>query len=219
MGWLNNGSDGKNPHTKEAVDPIVLDGIKTLQGEYGVTKLGAVGYCFGAKVRRVPSTRRAGFRSNMEVYSTFAGTLTTASRLATSPTRPSLRRTSSGASRAPSPSRPPRRTASSPPRSATGPRRSSRRVASRTRSTCFRASCTGLPSAATRARRWRSLPRSRRSSRPSTGLTSIYCETNGGCLGKCPCRFTMLLLQPLPLKGYQLPYACVSFLAVCFHCA
>lgn len=49
MGWLQNGSDGKNPHTKEAVDPIVLDGIKTLQGEYGVTKLGAVGYCFGAK--------------------------------------------------------------------------------------------------------------------------------------------------------------------------
>lgn len=51
MGWLAHGSDGKNPHTKEAVDPIVVDAIKALKGEYGITKLGAVGYCFGAKVR------------------------------------------------------------------------------------------------------------------------------------------------------------------------
>jgi dienelactone hydrolase len=51
MAWLSKGSDGNNPHTKEAVDPIVLDGIQALKGEYGITKLGAVGYCFGAKVR------------------------------------------------------------------------------------------------------------------------------------------------------------------------
>jgi len=49
MEWLTKGSDGNNPHTKEAVDPIVLDGIKALKEEYGITKLGAVGYCFGAK--------------------------------------------------------------------------------------------------------------------------------------------------------------------------
>ncbi|KAL2152807.1 hypothetical protein VTH82DRAFT_3962 [Thermothelomyces myriococcoides] len=49
MKWLNEGSDGKNPHTKEAVDPIVVDGIKELKEKYGITKLGAVGYCFGAK--------------------------------------------------------------------------------------------------------------------------------------------------------------------------
>ncbi|KAK3903585.1 Alpha/Beta hydrolase protein [Staphylotrichum tortipilum] len=49
MAWLAKGSDGKNPHTKEAVDPIILDGIKALQEEYGITKIGAVGYCFGAK--------------------------------------------------------------------------------------------------------------------------------------------------------------------------
>ncbi|KAK3361383.1 dienelactone hydrolase [Lasiosphaeria ovina] len=49
MDWLANGSTGDNPHTKEAVDPIVLDGIKTLKEQYGVKKLGAAGYCFGAK--------------------------------------------------------------------------------------------------------------------------------------------------------------------------
>jgi dienelactone hydrolase len=52
MAWVSKGSDGNNPHTKEAVDPIVVDGIQALKGEYGITKLGAVGYCFGAKVRR-----------------------------------------------------------------------------------------------------------------------------------------------------------------------
>lgn len=50
MDWLTKGTGGKNPHTTEAVDPIVVDGIKALQEEYGITKIGAVGYCFGAKV-------------------------------------------------------------------------------------------------------------------------------------------------------------------------
>lgn len=50
MEWLVKGSDGNNPHTKEAVDPIVVDAIKAMKEEYGITKLGAVGYCFGAKV-------------------------------------------------------------------------------------------------------------------------------------------------------------------------
>jgi len=50
MAWLTKGSKGDNPHTKEAVDPIVLDAIKTLKEEYGVKKLGGLGYCFGAKV-------------------------------------------------------------------------------------------------------------------------------------------------------------------------
>lgn len=48
--WLNHGSDGKNPHTKEAVDPIIVAAIKTLKEEYGIDRVGAVGYCFGAKV-------------------------------------------------------------------------------------------------------------------------------------------------------------------------
>ena len=52
--WLSVGSDGKNPHTKEAVDPIVEATIKTLKEKHGVKKIGAVGYCFGAKVRRPP---------------------------------------------------------------------------------------------------------------------------------------------------------------------
>jgi dienelactone hydrolase len=51
MKWLSEGSDGKNPHTMEAVDPIVEAAIKTLKEKHGITKLGAVGYCFGAKVR------------------------------------------------------------------------------------------------------------------------------------------------------------------------
>jgi len=49
--WLQHGSDGNNPHTVAAVDPIVEAAIKSLKEEHGITKLGAVGYCFGAKVR------------------------------------------------------------------------------------------------------------------------------------------------------------------------
>lgn len=51
FGWLAKGSDGSNPHGKEQVDPIVASAIKTLK-EQGFTKIGAVGYCFGAKVGR-----------------------------------------------------------------------------------------------------------------------------------------------------------------------
>ncbi|KAK4460654.1 dienelactone hydrolase [Cladorrhinum samala] len=47
--WLTKGSDGNNPHTTEQVDPIVEDAIKALKEEYGIQKIGAVGYCFGAK--------------------------------------------------------------------------------------------------------------------------------------------------------------------------
>ncbi|KAH9884354.1 dienelactone hydrolase [Xylariomycetidae sp. FL2044] len=49
MKWLTQGSTGDNPHTKEAVDPIVEVAIKYLKEEKGVKKLGSVGYCFGAK--------------------------------------------------------------------------------------------------------------------------------------------------------------------------
>ncbi|KAI0394911.1 dienelactone hydrolase [Xylariaceae sp. FL0594] len=47
--WLNKGSTGDNPHTKEHVDPIIKDAISWLRSEKGVKKIGAVGYCFGAK--------------------------------------------------------------------------------------------------------------------------------------------------------------------------
>ncbi|KAK8054361.1 dienelactone hydrolase protein [Apiospora saccharicola] len=49
MSWLTKGSTGDNPHTPEAVDPIVVEAIKYLKQEKGIKKLGAVGYCFGAK--------------------------------------------------------------------------------------------------------------------------------------------------------------------------
>lgn len=49
MAWLSKGSSGDNPHTQEAIDPIVEEGIKHLKG-LGYSKLGAVGYCLGAKV-------------------------------------------------------------------------------------------------------------------------------------------------------------------------
>jgi dienelactone hydrolase len=49
MKWMTQGSDGKNPHTKEAVDPIVQAGVKYLREEKGAKKIGGVGYCFGAK--------------------------------------------------------------------------------------------------------------------------------------------------------------------------
>ncbi|KAJ3546240.1 hypothetical protein NM208_g2105 [Fusarium decemcellulare] len=48
MGWLSHGTGGKNPHTPEAIDPIIekgLDYLKTL----GLNHIAAVGYCLGAK--------------------------------------------------------------------------------------------------------------------------------------------------------------------------
>lgn len=63
MKWLTQGSDGKNPHTKEAVDPIVEATIQYLK-EQGFTKIGGLGYCFGAKVSKHPSRRR-GFHSDI----------------------------------------------------------------------------------------------------------------------------------------------------------
>jgi len=54
--WLTKGTGGNNPHTFEAVDPIVEKSIKYLK-EQGFTKIGAVGYCFGGKyvVRFMPT--------------------------------------------------------------------------------------------------------------------------------------------------------------------
>ncbi|KAI1134224.1 dienelactone hydrolase [Hypoxylon sp. FL0543] len=61
--WLAHGSTGDNPHTKEAVDPIIETAIKYLKEEKGVKKLGAVGYCFGAKyvVRHFKDGIQAGY--------------------------------------------------------------------------------------------------------------------------------------------------------------
>lgn len=56
MAWLTKGSDGKNPHTTEAVDPIVASAISYLHSK-GYTRIASVGYCFGAKyVARFMST-------------------------------------------------------------------------------------------------------------------------------------------------------------------
>lgn len=48
MRWIQEGHDGKHPHTKEAIDPNVVKGIKGLR-DLGFKKIGAAGYCFGAK--------------------------------------------------------------------------------------------------------------------------------------------------------------------------
>ncbi|GKU11533.1 dienelactone hydrolase [Fusarium langsethiae] len=62
MKWLNEGSDGKNPHTTEATDPIVVAGINYLKS-IGFTKIAAVGYCIGAKhlIRHFKSGIDVGF--------------------------------------------------------------------------------------------------------------------------------------------------------------
>lgn len=49
MGWIQKGTGGNNPHTPQAIDPVVVCGIETLWSR-GFKKIGAVGYCFGAKV-------------------------------------------------------------------------------------------------------------------------------------------------------------------------
>ena len=45
MAWLTGGSDGKNPHTVDKVEPVVEEALKFLK-DAGFTKIGAVGYCF-----------------------------------------------------------------------------------------------------------------------------------------------------------------------------
>ncbi|ROT43833.1 alpha/beta-hydrolase [Sodiomyces alkalinus F11] len=47
--WIEEGDDGKPPHNSAVIDPIILDAVRALKERYGVTKVGAVGYCFGAK--------------------------------------------------------------------------------------------------------------------------------------------------------------------------
>ncbi|OTA52762.1 alpha/beta-hydrolase [Hypoxylon sp. EC38] len=66
VSWLTRGSTGDNPHTKEAVDPIIETAIKYLKEEKGVKKLGAVGYCFGAKyvARHFKNGIQAGFMAH-----------------------------------------------------------------------------------------------------------------------------------------------------------
>jgi dienelactone hydrolase len=47
--WIQNGTHGNNPHTTDTIDPIVIASLKTLRDRYGATRVGAIGYCFGAK--------------------------------------------------------------------------------------------------------------------------------------------------------------------------
>ncbi|KAL6885758.1 dienelactone hydrolase [Trichoderma evansii] len=60
--WISEGFDGKNPHTTEYVDPIIIAAIKTLR-ELGIDRIGGVGYCFGAKyvIRHFKSGIEAAF--------------------------------------------------------------------------------------------------------------------------------------------------------------
>lgn len=51
--WVAHGSSGDNPHNKEAIDPIIVKAIQAIR-QMGVKHVGAVGYCFGAKVRFFP---------------------------------------------------------------------------------------------------------------------------------------------------------------------
>ena len=65
LDWVARGTNGKSPHTLKEVEPKVVESIKYLQSEHGITKIGAVGYCFGAKyvVRNMkgPGSIDAGF--------------------------------------------------------------------------------------------------------------------------------------------------------------
>jgi dienelactone hydrolase len=65
MGWITKGTGGNNPHTPEYVDAAVLKGIKALQ-DRGVTKIGAVGYCFGGKyvVRHYKNGIKVGYSAH-----------------------------------------------------------------------------------------------------------------------------------------------------------
>lgn len=155
--WLKQGSDGNNPHTAPYVDAIVEAGIKYIK-TLGVTKLGAVGYCFGAKVSffffyGTESQTISSFFWLAVFSNTFHSTLfvitSTASTSASSRTLLLSRRRNSLPSAALCPLLPLKRTASSPRRSVTDPRRFSRRPSSRIRLICFLARSTGLRCAGT----------------------------------------------------------------------
>jgi dienelactone hydrolase len=51
MKWIAHGSTGHNPHTPEHIDCIVETALKELKGTLAFGKIGALGYCLGAKVR------------------------------------------------------------------------------------------------------------------------------------------------------------------------
>ncbi|KAK4442427.1 dienelactone hydrolase, partial [Podospora aff. communis PSN243] len=57
--WAARGSDGKSPHTPAQIDPIVDASITYLRAVHSVARLGAVGYCLGAKylVRFLDTTK------------------------------------------------------------------------------------------------------------------------------------------------------------------
>ena len=63
MKWIKEGSDGCNPHTPECVDLIVQDALRYLKEVRGAAKIGALGYCLGAKyvVRHYNSGVEVGF--------------------------------------------------------------------------------------------------------------------------------------------------------------
>lgn len=175
MQWLNQGSDGNNPHTKEYVDPITVKGIKALK-DMGVKHVGAVGYCFGAKVRRVflptlVNTTEIILTNILHYNSTSSATTRMASTLGTAPTHPLSKRMNWPPLVVPWPSLPPRRTPSSQPRSATNPKRFSPRPSSRTKLTCLPLPSTALLFVVTPRLSCRSLPRSRPSFRLLRGLT------------------------------------------------
>ncbi|CCU74352.1 unnamed protein product [Blumeria hordei] len=46
--WMSKGTGGNNPHTTTTVDPVIEKGISYLKNK-GFSKIGGVGYCFGAK--------------------------------------------------------------------------------------------------------------------------------------------------------------------------
>jgi dienelactone hydrolase len=50
MAWLTQGRNGKGPHTPKEIDPIIEAALAYMQGNLGFKKIGAAGYCFGAKV-------------------------------------------------------------------------------------------------------------------------------------------------------------------------
>ncbi|KAH8660449.1 putative cytoplasm protein [Xylariales sp. PMI_506] len=47
--WATHGSNGKNPHTPEQIDPVIEAAIVHLRQNLGVERIVAVGYCLGAK--------------------------------------------------------------------------------------------------------------------------------------------------------------------------
>ena len=71
--WINNGRNGAGPHTTTEIDPIITEAVSHMTDVLGVQRIGAVGYCFGAKyvVRHLQQSASGGIKAGFIAHPSF----------------------------------------------------------------------------------------------------------------------------------------------------